>query len=47
MYVSISYRVDTGILHPNTAKLTDTVGTPVGLRGVFEGDWLGFDVGCE
>lgn len=39
MYVSMSYHVDTGILHPKlTAMLTDAVGTPVGLRGAFEGD---------
>jgi len=25
----------------------DPVGTPIGFRGAFEGDRLGFDVGCN
>ena len=24
----------------------DPVGTPVGFRGAFDGDWLGLEVGC-
>ena len=30
-----------------TAFDGELVGASVGLRGAFDGDWLGFDVGCN
>jgi len=30
-----------------TALDGELVGTSVGLRGAFDGDWLGLEVGCK